>query len=64
METKQNLKVAEVKISYMTTVKASDRPQINSSIDVQRMLQSNWNFEIIELSKSLRSFFSIELIEF
>jgi hypothetical protein len=36
METKQNLKVAEVKLSYMTTVKASDRPQINSLIDIQK----------------------------
>jgi DNA repair protein RadC len=54
METKQNLKVAEVKLTYMTTVKASDRPQINSSIDVQRMLQSNWNFEIIEFIEEFK----------
>jgi DNA repair protein RadC len=54
METKQNLRVAEVKLTYKTTVKATDRPQINSSIDVHRVLQSNWNFEIIEFIEEFK----------
>ncbi len=54
METKQNLKVAEVKLTYMTSVKASDRPQINTSHDVHRVLQSNWNYEIIEFIEEFK----------
>ncbi|OZA22826.1 MAG: DNA repair protein [Sphingobacteriales bacterium 17-39-43] len=48
METKQNLKVAEVIVSYKTMVKASDRPKISSSIE------SNWNFEIIEFIEEFK----------
>ena len=47
METK-NMKVAEVQLSYKTTVKASDRPQIRSSVDAYQVLQENWNYETIE----------------
>ena len=47
METKQNLKVAEVQVSYKTMVKAGDRPKISSSVETFQVLQSNWNFEII-----------------
>ena len=54
METKQNLKVAEVKLTYMTTVKASDRPQINTSIEVYKVLKENWNFEIIEFIEEFK----------
>jgi len=54
METKQNLKVAEVKLTYITTVKASDRPQINSSIEVYKVLKENWNFEIIEFIEEFK----------
>jgi len=54
METKQNLKVAEVMLSYKTTVKASERPQINSSIDVYRVLQENWNYEVIEFIEEFK----------
>ncbi|SDM62377.1 DNA repair protein RadC [Daejeonella rubra] len=54
METKQNVKVAEVKLTYKTTVKASDRPQISSSTDVYKVLQSNWNFEIIEFIEEFK----------
>ena len=35
----QNTKVSEVKLSYKTTVKASERPQINSSEDVYPVLK-------------------------
>ena len=44
----QNTKVAEVQLSFKTTVKASERPQINTSDDVYRVLKENWNYEIIE----------------
>ena len=54
METKQNLKVAEVMLSYKTAVKASDRPQINSSIEVYEVLRENWNFEIIEFIEEFK----------
>jgi len=48
------MKVAEVKLSYKTTVKASDRPQINTSLDVHRVLQANWNYEIIEFIEEFK----------
>ena len=54
METKQNLKVAEVQLSYKTSVKASERPQINSSIDVYKVLQENWNYEVIEFIEEFK----------
>ncbi len=54
METKQNLKVAEVKLTYKTIVKASDRPQINTSIEVYKVLRENWNFEIIEFIEEFK----------
>lgn len=53
METK-NMKVTEVQLSYKTTVKASERPQINTSQDVHRVLQSNWNYEIIEFIEKFK----------
>lgn len=53
METK-NIKVAEVMLSYKTTVKASDRPQINTSEDVYRVLQDNWNYEVIEFIEEFK----------
>ncbi len=53
MET-QNTKVAEVQLTYKTKVKASDRPQINSSIEVYKVLKENWNFEIIEFIEEFK----------
>lgn len=53
METK-NMKVAEVQLSYKTTVKASERPQINTSEDVYRVLKENWNYEIIEFIEEFK----------
>ena len=50
----QNTKVAEVQLSYKTTVKASERPQINTSDDVYRVLKENWNYEIIEFIKEFK----------
>ncbi len=54
METKQNLKAAEVKLTYKTTVKPSDRPQINSSIEVYNVLRENWNLEVIEFIEEFK----------
>lgn len=48
------MKVAEVKLSYKTTVKASDRPRINTSEEAFRVLQSNWNNEIIEFIEEFK----------
>ena len=50
----QNTKVSEVQLSYKTTVKASERPQINTSEDVHRVLQANWNYEIIEFIEEFK----------
>ena len=50
----QNTKVAEVQLSYKTTVKASERPQINTSDDVYRVLKENWNYEIIEFIEEFK----------
>lgn len=41
MGTKNNLRVAEVTVSYKTMVKAVDRPKISSSIETFQLLQSN-----------------------
>lgn len=54
METKNNLRVAEVTVSYKTMVKAGDRPKISSSIETFQVLQSNWNFEIIEFIEEFK----------
>jgi DNA repair protein RadC len=50
----QNTKVSEVQLSYKTTVKASERPQVNTSQDVHRVLQSNWNYETIEFIEEFK----------
>ena len=53
METK-NMTVAEIQLTYKTKVKASERPQINQSQDVHRLLLENWNFEIIEFIEEFK----------
>ena len=50
----QNTKVSEVTLSYKTTVKASERPQINTSEDVYLVLKENWNYEIIEFIEEFK----------
>ncbi|WP_276345605.1 JAB domain-containing protein [Daejeonella sp. JGW-45] len=50
----QNTKVSEVQLTYKTTVKASERPQINTSEDAHRVLQSNWNYETIEFIEEFK----------
>ncbi len=50
----QNTKVSEVQLSYKTTVKASERPQINTSEDVYRVLKDNWNYEVIEFIEEFK----------
>lgn len=54
METKNNVRVAEVQVSYKTKIKASDRPQINTSIEVFKVLQENWNYELIEFIEEFK----------
>ncbi|MGB4400175.1 MAG: JAB domain-containing protein [Daejeonella sp.] len=53
METK-NMNVAEIQLTYKSKVKASERPQINQSEDVHRLLLENWNFEIIEFIEEFK----------
>jgi DNA repair protein RadC len=53
METK-NMTVAEIQLTYKSKVKASERPQINQSEDVHRLLLENWNFEIIEFIEEFK----------
>lgn len=47
MESK-NMKVAEVRISYKSNIRASERPKIDNSQEVYSVLLERWNFEIIE----------------
>lgn len=44
MEQKEIYKVAEVQLSYRPHFRAQDRPQINSSEMVYRVLLENWEF--------------------
>lgn len=53
METK-NMTVAEIRLTYKSKVKASERPQINQSQDVHKLLLENWNFEIIEFIEEFK----------
>ncbi len=48
------MKVSEVQLSYKSTVKASERPQINTSEDVHRVLKTNWNYEIMEFIEEFK----------
>ncbi|MES3016167.1 MAG: JAB domain-containing protein [Bacteroidota bacterium] len=50
----QNMKVSEVQLSYKTTVKASERPKINTSEEAYRVLKANWNLEIIEFIEEFK----------
>lgn len=50
----QNTKVSEVQLSYKTTVKASERPRIDTSQDVHRVLEENWNYETIEFIEEFK----------
>jgi len=54
METKNNLRVAEVKVSYSTKIKASDRPKVNTSTEIYEILQNSWNWEIIEFIEEFK----------
>ena len=46
--------VAEIRLTYKSKVKASERPQISQSQDVHRLLLENWNFEIIEFIEEFK----------
>lgn len=48
------MKVAEVKISYRSKVKASERPKIDKAEDAYLVLQEHWNFEIIEFIEEFK----------
>ena len=44
-----NEKIAEVRLSYNSKVKASERPHIGSSVDAYRIFLESWDNETIEL---------------
>ena len=46
--------VTELKLVYNLKYKISDRPQINTSIEVYKVLKDNWNFEIIEFLEEFK----------
>jgi len=46
--------VAEVKISYSTQVKASDRPQITKSCDAEEILRNHWDHGTIEHTETMK----------
>lgn len=46
--------VTELKLVYNLNYKISDRPQINTSIEVYKVLKDNWNFEIIEFLEEFK----------
>lgn len=48
MKTIDLSQIAEVKLSYMSKVKASDRPKINSSADAFRIIYETWDHDSIE----------------
>ena len=50
----KNMTVAEIQLTYKSNVKASERPQINQSEDVHKLLLENWNFEIIEFIEEFK----------
>ena len=53
MESK-NMIVAEIQLTYKTSVKASERPKIDKSQDVYLVLREHWNFEIIEFIEEFK----------
>lgn len=46
--------VTELKLVYNLKYKISDRPQINTSAEVYKILKENWNFEIIEFIEEFK----------
>lgn len=50
----QFTKIAEVKLSYITNVKASDRIQVTSSLESYRLFRESWDKETIELFEEFK----------
>jgi DNA repair protein RadC len=49
-----HFRLAEIQLVYKQKYKISDRPQINTSIEVYNILRENWNFEIIEFLEEFK----------
>lgn len=47
-------RVAEVELVYKTTVKASERPKINSVKDAYNLLRETWNENTIEMQEEFK----------
>lgn len=51
---KKQFEVAEIQLSYKSTVKASMRPKITGSKDAERILRETWDANKIELVEQFR----------
>lgn len=47
-------KVSEIEITYRSKIKASERPIVKSSLDIFRLLSSNWNLDLIEIQEQFK----------
>ena len=50
--------IAEVKLSYKSKVKPSDRPKVNSSLEAYELFKLYWDF-----NKDLKRYHQIELYD-
>ena len=50
----QIMGVAEVQLVYKSTLKASLRPKINSTIEASEVLKQHWNYETIEFIEEFK----------
>lgn len=49
-----HFRLAEIQLVYKQKYKISERPQINTSIELYKILKENWNFEIIEFIEEFK----------
>ena len=49
-----NMKISEIKITYLQKVNIADAPTINGSSDAYQVLYKNWDLEEIELRESFK----------
>jgi DNA repair protein RadC len=49
-----HFRLAEIQLVYKQKYKISERPQINTSVEVYNILRENWNFEIIEFLEEFK----------
>lgn len=54
MKNQQLLTIAEVTLSYKSTVKASERPKIKCSLDAFKLFKESWNPETVEFLEEFK----------